>query len=174
MAVRFRLRVLIWKPSRHLQSSSPERGGSDNQVHQGTFSDAAQRVNAYQTMIAACTEWNTISTGSHNKRYNKAMGFPAIRCEKDIEDIVGVSRAAVSAILDKMERAALIIRRSSAYDKRMKRVSLSEQGVAAAHDVYKTMCSIEDEICSCLTDGEMETIFTVKSKLVSKLEELGC
>lgn len=94
--------------------------------------------------------------------------------QKDIEDIVGVSRAAVSAILDKMERTALIIRRSSAYDKRMKRVSLSEQGVAAAHDVYKTMCSIEDEICSCLTDGEMETIFTVKSKLVSKLEELGC
>ena len=40
------------------------------------------------TMIAACTEWNTISTGSHNKRYNKAMVFPAIRCEKDIEDIV--------------------------------------------------------------------------------------
>ncbi len=88
MAVRFRLRVLIWKPSRHLQSSSPERGGSDNQVHQGTFSDAAQRVNAYQTMIAACTEWDTISTRSHKKRYNKAMGFPAIRCEKDIEYIV--------------------------------------------------------------------------------------
>lgn len=94
--------------------------------------------------------------------------------QKDIEDIVGVSRAAVSAVLDKMERAALITRSSSAHDKRMKRVSLSEQGVAAAHDVYKTMCSIEDEICSCLTDGEMETIFTVKNKLVSKLEELGC
>ena len=94
--------------------------------------------------------------------------------QKDIEDDFAVSRAAVSALLDKMEKSALIERRCSEHDKRMKRVSLTEEGIAAANDVYAMMCSIEDGICSSLTKEETETIFTVKNKIISKLEELGC
>ena len=94
--------------------------------------------------------------------------------QKDIEDIVGVSRAAVSAILDKMERSTLIVRISSPLDKRMKKVELTELGKKAANDVYMTMCSIEDDICSSLSMEEKATIFNVQNKLIDKLEDLGC
>ena len=39
--------------------------------------------------------------------------------QKDIEDDFAVSRAAVSALLDKMEKSALIERRCSEHDKRI-------------------------------------------------------
>ena len=45
--------------------------------------------------------------------------------QKDIEDSIAVSRAAVSTILDKMERAGLLVRENSSMDKRMKRISLT-------------------------------------------------
>ena len=50
----------------------------------------------------------------------------------------------------------------------------TELGKKAANDVYMTMCSIEDDICSSLSMEEKATIFNVKNKLIDKLEDLGC
>lgn len=94
--------------------------------------------------------------------------------QKDIEDSIAVSRAAVSTILDKMERAGLLVRENSSMDKRMKRISLTSKGRAAAIDVYKMMCQIEDDLCSTLNEEEKDTVIRVKNKLINKLEESGC
>lgn len=94
--------------------------------------------------------------------------------QKDIEETCGVSRAAVSAILDKMEYAGLLQRRNSELDRRMKYITLTESGWNAAIGVYNEMLSIEAELYAILNHEEVEILLSVRDKLFKKLEELGC
>ena len=95
-------------------------------------------------------------------------------CQKDIEVMGLVSRAAVSTILDKMEASGLIERKANLKDARKKEIVLTAKGREVSDNVYKLLTETERQVFSVLSEEEKKTMIEIGNKLAMKLEELRC
>lgn len=106
----------------------------------------------------------------------RILGYVAGRAgkptyQKDIGQMFQISRAAVSAMVDKMERAGLLCRRCSAMDRRQKYVEITEKGLDVARLCYRNLMDMEDSLVEYLGRDDLESFLGICSRIRKKLEE---
>lgn len=89
--------------------------------------------------------------------------------QKDLEVECGLARSTVTGIVKTMERKGLIVRESSPEDMRLKKLSLTEEGIAAHKAVMKIVNEMERTLIQNVTMEERETFLAVLRKMQRNL-----
>ena len=90
----------------------------------------------------------------------------------DIERTFHITRATASDILKRMERDGLIIRESSSFDARRKKITLTDAAIQIADSVRKDIEQKEILMRQGLSDKDIESFFLVVDKIKENLSEL--
>lgn len=89
--------------------------------------------------------------------------------QKDIEAECGMARSTVTGVVKLMERKGLIRRESVDSDARLKKLILTEKGIAAHKTMYRIIEECEKAITANMTEKEREEIL---SRLIQMRENL--
>ncbi|GAA1563810.1 MarR family transcriptional regulator [Dactylosporangium maewongense] len=85
---------------------------------------------------------------------------------KQVAKLSGMSRAAVSALVNTLERDGLVSRRQADHDGRAVQLSLTEAGQAAIIDAFQAHNEREQAWAGLLTDAERATLVDLLEKLM--------
>ncbi len=89
--------------------------------------------------------------------------------QKDLEIECGLARSTVTGIVKLMERKGLIVRESVPDDLRLKKLSLTEEGIAAHKAMVKILSDAERELIRNVTMDERTAFITVLKKMQRNL-----
>ena len=119
------------------------------------------------------TEQNKV-TGTHGY----ILGFICRKNEKnesvyqkDIEQAFSIRRSSATEILNSMESNGLILREASDFDKRLKRLVVTEKGLQTHKIIISRLNAIDDEMRSVLTQDEFDALKSILIKLENNLLE---
>ena len=87
--------------------------------------------------------------------------------QKDIEEKLKISKAAVSDVLNSMESRGIITKEADVCDARRKRIIISKKAIET-HDV---MMRRLDSLNDCILDGISEVELNIFYKVIEKLKE---
>lgn len=87
--------------------------------------------------------------------------------QKDIEEKLKISKAAVSDVLNSMESRGIITKEADVCDARRKRIIISKKAIET-HDV---MMRRLDSLNDCILDGISEDELNIFYKVIEKLKE---
>ncbi|MBO6060581.1 MAG: MarR family transcriptional regulator [Clostridia bacterium] len=85
--------------------------------------------------------------------------------QRELTERLGIRPGSASEILAKLENAGLIARTQNEEDRRKVDVSLTESGAALAAESAEKRSGLSEEMFSCLSDGEKETLLSLLEKL---------
>jgi DNA-binding MarR family transcriptional regulator len=85
---------------------------------------------------------------------------------RQVAKLSGMSRAAVSALVNTLERDGLVLRRQADHDGRAVQLSLTEAGHAAITDAFQAHNEREQAWAALLTDAERTTLVGLLEKLM--------
>ncbi len=91
--------------------------------------------------------------------------------QKDFENHFSIRRSTASDILGCMEKNGFIERIPVDYDKRLKKIILTERAVEIHKTIGDDIKKREEKLKSGITDEEMECFFNVLKKLRANLED---
>lgn len=91
----------------------------------------------------------------------------------DIGDELGVTKAAVSQLLDRMVGDGLLSRVEDPHDRRVKQIHLTEKGRRMLQDSLDARHGWINDLADALTDSEKEQIGQAIDILVSKAKQLA-
>ncbi len=92
--------------------------------------------------------------------------------QKDIEKTFKIRRSTVTDAINRMEKGGLIKRESVNFDSRLKKISLTEKGIAVHNIIDKSFKNTENELKSALTKQELELFFSLIKKLQTVVEKV--
>ncbi len=84
---------------------------------------------------------------------------------------IGAGNAAVTGLVDRMEKSGLVTRRKLQSDGRGKTVHLTQAGLSKREQVMDRLRTLDEQLSKNFTDAEMETIYkflNVASELETK------
>lgn len=90
--------------------------------------------------------------------------------QRELQDILEVRSGSLSEILNKVEADGFIKRSQSESDKRQLEVKLTEAGMEAAAKLTEERGHKSDELFSCLSDEEKQTLEELLNKLLNSWE----
>ncbi len=113
-------------------------------------------------------------TGTHGR----ALGYFAANRDRDIfqkdfEQEFNIRRSTASSILSLMEKNDLIKRESVPYDRRLKKITLTQKALEIHSVVHDAFDRFEAAMKKGISDEELETFFTVLDKINSNMERNG-
>ncbi len=91
--------------------------------------------------------------------------------QRDLETEFRISRASISSMLSLMEKRGLVRRESVAYDARLKKLTLTEQGCAIHARTVAAIVEINDCLEHALTSEEKETLLRSLDKMERALDQ---
>lgn len=91
--------------------------------------------------------------------------------QKDIEKFFSIGRSTVTNIIQLMEKKGFVTRESVASDARLKRVRLTEKGIESRKMFETLTCEIDRELIRGISEEELDTFYTVMSKINGNLNE---
>ncbi|WP_214368650.1 MarR family winged helix-turn-helix transcriptional regulator [Pseudonocardia sp. H11422] len=86
---------------------------------------------------------------------------------KRVAQLSGMSRAAVSALVNTLERDGLVSRRQASHDRRAVELSLTPVGRQAFTEAFEAHNRREQDWASALTDDELTTLTALLEKLMA-------
>ena len=86
---------------------------------------------------------------------------------KRVAELAGMSRAAVSALVNTLERAGLVARRKAGHDRRSVELSLTPEGDDAVAAAFIAHNEREQTWASALTDDEVDQLTALLQKLMN-------
>ena len=86
---------------------------------------------------------------------------------KTVAELTGMSRAAVSALVNTLEKDGLISRKRADYDLRAVQLSLTEAGVEAITSAFRAHNEREQEWAGSLSEQEQNTLIDLLNKLTA-------
>lgn len=82
------------------------------------------------------------------------------RCQlSELAGGIGAGNAAVTGLVDRMEKTGLVMRRKLQSDGRGKTVHLTPAGLAKREQVMERLRTLDERLSKNFTDAEMETIY---------------
>ena len=90
-----------------------------------------------------------------------------------IADEVLIPRQTITSILDKLEKARLVVRTDHPTDRRRKVIRLTQTGFEKACEVWNDLDVYETQIKDAFTKREIELYKRLNLKLAARLNELG-
>ena len=91
--------------------------------------------------------------------------------QKDLEKQFDLKRAAISLMLNNMEKNDLIKRVPVSEDARLKKLVLTEKSIALADTITTAIDEIENTLLEDLTQEEIDTFYTVLNKMRNSLSK---
>lgn len=85
--------------------------------------------------------------------------------QRELTERLGIQPGSVSEVLAKLENAGLILRTSSETDRRTTDIQLTPLGQAEAEDAARQRQMRHQEMFSCLSEDEKETLLKLAEKL---------
>lgn len=92
--------------------------------------------------------------------------------QKDLEANFQIRCSTATEILKAMERKGLIIREPVSYDKRAKRIILTEAALKICEDNKTKILAKEKELAKDLSDEELKTFFYLLDKIKQNIEHV--
>ena len=92
--------------------------------------------------------------------------------QRDLEEVLGIRRSSVTALLQNMEKAGLVIRESVDGDARKKRVSVTERGRELDRELRAYMDGLEEELAGVYTPEERKQLDALLSRMQTKLADM--
>lgn len=89
--------------------------------------------------------------------------------QKDIEEEFSIRRSTVTTILQLMEKNDLIIRKSVAYDARLKKIELTEKAINIHKKFEKDIIKVEKQLIKGLSEEELNNFFSTLEKIKANL-----
>ena len=104
--------------------------------------------------------------------------FPYLRDEPGLDQIglaarIGIDRTNVGLLVDQLEARGLMERRVDDRDRRVWRLHLTAQGIRFQDRVRPATRRAQEEILSCLTDTERETLLSLLARVVQANDKLA-
>ena len=91
--------------------------------------------------------------------------------QKDLEKQFDLKRAAISLMLNNMEKNDLIKRVPVSEDARLKKLVLTEKSIALANTITTAIDEIEHTLLEDLTQEEIDNFYTVLNKMRNSLSK---
>lgn len=90
--------------------------------------------------------------------------------QKDIEEEFSIRRSTATAILQRMEKNGMIVRRPVAHDARLKKLELTEKAIKAQEQIEREILAFERQLVDGITEEEIEMFYKIADKLKENLE----
>ena len=92
--------------------------------------------------------------------------------QKELADELNISPAAVAKAMKKLECDAMIMRSSSSGDARQNEIVITDKGKAIVDESRRIMKEFDEETAQHLSDSELDSLYTLLSKLHSSLSKI--
>ena len=92
--------------------------------------------------------------------------------QKDLEANFQIRCSTATEILKGMERKGLIVREPVPYDRRAKKILLTEAAIQICEENKRTILDIENGLSQGLTDAEKKEFFRLLDKVKKNIEEI--
>ena len=92
--------------------------------------------------------------------------------QKDLEASFQIRCSTATEILKGMERKGLIVREPVPYDRRAKKILLTETAIQICEENKRTILDIENGLAQGLTDAEKKEFFRILDKVKKNIEEI--
>ena len=93
--------------------------------------------------------------------------------QKDIEEKLKISKAAVSDVLNSMEGRGIITKESDVCDARRKRIIISKKAIETHDVMMKRLDSLNDSILDGISEDELNIFYKVIEKLKENMKKEG-
>lgn len=93
--------------------------------------------------------------------------------QKDIEEKLKISKAAVSDVLNSMEARGIITKEADVCDARRKRIIISKKAIEIHDVMMKHLDSLNDSILDGISEDELNIFYKVIEKLKENMEKEG-
>ncbi len=90
--------------------------------------------------------------------------------QRDIEEEFSIRRSTATAILQRMEKNGIIVRRPVAHDARLKKLELTEKAIKVQEQIELEIIAFEKRLVDGITEEEIETFYKIADKLKKNLE----
>lgn len=89
---------------------------------------------------------------------------------KAIAEYIGVSRSAVTQLLDALSSEGFIERHPDAHDRRITYISLTQKGTQRLEEIEQVGREFFSRVTQVLTDEEMRTIIRIQTKMLQQID----
>lgn len=93
--------------------------------------------------------------------------------QKDIEEKLNISKAAVSDVLNSMEGRGIITKEADACDARKKKIIMSKSAIMTHGVMMKRLDSLNDSILDGISEDDLNTFYKVIEKLKENMKKEG-
>ena len=93
--------------------------------------------------------------------------------QKDIEEKLKISKAAVSDVLNSMEGRCIITKEADVCDARRKRIIISKKAIETHDVMMKRLDSLNDSILDGISEDELNIFYKVIEKLRENMKKEG-
>lgn len=93
--------------------------------------------------------------------------------QKDIEEKLKISKAAVSDVLNSMEVRGIITKEADVCDARRKRIIISKKAIETHDVMMKRLDSLNDSILDGISEDELNIFYKVIEKLRENMKKEG-
>ena len=85
--------------------------------------------------------------------------------QRDIEEEFDIRRSSVSSILTHLEDKGYVSRQSVSYDARLKKLTITPEGLDTVDKIYSVAINFEREVENVLSEEEINSLFSILDKL---------
>ena len=89
--------------------------------------------------------------------------------QRDIEEHFRIRRSTASNIVSLMEKKGLLVRSSVDYDARLKKIELTDKGIAMHESIKQIIDNMEDELAGIFSEDELKLFFEFLDRVEKKL-----
>lgn len=93
--------------------------------------------------------------------------------QKDVANMFHMQKSTTSQIINTMEKNGLIIRKDVEYDKRTKKIILTDLALAIKEDAKKEIDQLEASMVKGLSDEEIDCFYDTITKIKNNIKDAG-
>ena len=101
---------------------------------------------------------------------SRILGYILERCQKDLEDVFGLSRSTATGILQLLEKNGLLTRESVSWDARLKSLVPTEKAAQVDAAMKKAIQDMEAEMIEGVSPGQQQVFLEVAAKISENLD----
>ncbi|MGI6108955.1 MAG: MarR family winged helix-turn-helix transcriptional regulator [Eubacteriaceae bacterium] len=91
--------------------------------------------------------------------------------QKDIEEEYSLRPSSASELLHQMEEKGFIVRIPADYDRRLKKIEVTEKGLGYKSRVFENLSGLEKELTAGISDEELSVFCSVMEKMMKNMDD---
>lgn len=154
-----------------------EKHPSGCPVPDSPYMNAARMLIRVTRRHHACVERQIGDMGIHHSQHRTLMQLARrqedIPSQKELAEIMGVSPAAVTTILKKMEREGYVSRSVTDEDNRRNEIHITEKGIAKINENHGIFEALDRSMFEGFSEEELATLISLMNRIDKNLDAAG-